>query len=71
MAKVAICDNCGATDDWFGNSVEGPYHSEGAIMRIRENGGGREFEHTLDLCEVCKDEILNKFPKLKAKVQNG
>lgn len=62
MAKYAQCDNCGAKDDTsYGH---GPILYGGAIIQLRSENGGDEFERELEVCESCREKLLTKFPKL-------
>jgi hypothetical protein len=58
--KLAICDNCGATDDATQNDV--PFHYAGVLLKFRCDNA-TEFE-TLEICEQCKRTFLSLFPKL-------
>ena len=61
--KYAQCDNCGQKDDArFGN---GPILYAGAVIQLRHENGGDEFDHELEICEGCREELFTKFPKLK------
>ena len=62
MAKYAICDNCGEKDDWIVNQV--PILDGGAVLKLRGDTGSDEFEHTLEICETCKNKLLKEWPRL-------
>jgi hypothetical protein len=50
--KYAQCDNCGAKDDSsFGN---GPILYAGAVIQLRRENGGNEFEREIEICESCR-----------------
>ncbi len=65
--KYAQCDNCGEKDDWMihGNA----FLPGGVVIRLRPDSGGEECEHELELCDVCRNELLDKFPKLKKAIE--
>lgn len=64
MARYAECDNCGERDDWADN--KGPLLENGAVIEIRGDNGSREPIISFELCFKCKEDLLGKFPKLKA-----
>jgi len=63
MAKLAKCDNCGATDDW--SMVRGrPFLHAGATIRFRSDTGDEDPERTVEICDECVGKLLAKFPNL-------
>lgn len=69
MSKYAKCDNCGVKDDW--NVGKGPFLHAGAVIQLRSDSGSENTEAELEICSGCKDELLNKFPKLKKVAEEG
>ncbi len=60
--KYAQCDNCGEKDDWtIGNQTFLP---AGAVIQLRPDSGGEEYERELELCDGCRNELFEKFPNL-------
>lgn len=68
MNRYAICDHCGAQDAWTIN--DNPILVGGATLLLREDDGS-ELEHTLELCEDCKELLLKKLPGLAKALDYG
>jgi hypothetical protein len=66
MSKVAICDNCAATDDM--NIGKGPFLNDGVVLGFyRDNNTEPEAE--LEICEACKNRLLKALPNLAKKLK--
>ena len=67
MAKVAVCDSCGATDDLL-TKAGVPYLNAGVVLQIRGVTMTEEISDTLEICQKCRGLLFQHFPKLKEKV---
>lgn len=67
MSKFAICDLCGEKDDW--SMGKGPFLPHGVVLQFRSDNDSEDAEAELEICESCKNELLEKNPKLAASLK--
>ncbi len=65
--RYAICDNCGCKDD-TAYEANHPVLAGGVLLQFRSESGD-ELEDELELCEKCREVLLETFPKLQRAIE--